>query len=32
MIQTAPEGAQRFAIKMDEHTALSGQFGRGLRQ
>ncbi len=28
MIQTAPEGAPRFAIKMDEHTALSGQFAR----
>ncbi len=28
MIQTAPEGAPRFAIKMDEHTALAGQFAR----
>lgn len=28
MIQTAPEGAWRFAIKMDEHTALAGQFAR----
>lgn len=28
MIQTAPEGARRFAIKMDEHTALAGQFAR----
>jgi hypothetical protein len=28
MIQTAPEGAPRFAMKMDEHTGLSGQFAR----
>lgn len=28
MIQTAPEGAPRFAIKMDEHTALAGEFAR----
>lgn len=26
MIQTAPQDAPRFAIKMDEHTALAGQF------
>jgi hypothetical protein len=26
MIQTAPQGAPRFAIKMDEHTALAGEF------
>jgi len=28
IIQTAPEGAPRLAISMDEHTALSGQFAR----
>ncbi len=28
MIQTAPEGAPRFAILMDEHTALAAQFAR----
>ena len=28
MIQTAAEGAPRFAIRMDEHTALAGQFAR----
>ena len=26
IIQTAPEGQPRFAIKMDEHSTLSGQF------
>src|SRR5438067_585994 len=29
IIQTAPEGAPRLAITMDEHTALAGQFARG---
>lgn len=28
MIQTAAEGAPRLAIRMDEHTALAGQFAR----
>ena len=28
IIQTAPEGAPRFALKMDEHTALADQFAR----
>jgi hypothetical protein len=28
MIQTAPEGSPRFAILMDEHTALAAQFAR----
>ncbi|HYY61777.1 MAG TPA: DUF3891 family protein, partial [Burkholderiales bacterium] len=28
IIQTAPPGASRFAITMDEHTALAGQFAR----
>jgi hypothetical protein len=28
IIQTAPEGAPRLAITMDEHTALAGQFAR----
>jgi len=28
MIQTAPDGAPRFAILMDEHTALAAQFAR----
>src|SRR4051812_40690745 len=28
IIQTAPEGAPRFAITMDEHTALAGQFAQ----
>jgi hypothetical protein len=28
IIQTTPEGAPHFAIKMDEHTALAGQFAR----
>jgi hypothetical protein len=28
MIQTATEGAPRFAIRMDEHTELAGQFAR----
>ena len=28
MIQTAPEGAPRFAMLMDEHTALAAQFAR----
>ena len=28
IIQTAPEGAPRFAITMDEHTALAGSFAR----
>lgn len=28
IIQTAPEGAARLAITMDEHTALAGQFAR----
>src|SRR5438067_2696013 len=29
IIQSAPEGAPRLAITMDEHTALAGQFARG---
>src|SRR5256885_460313 len=28
IIQTAPEGAPRLVITMDEHTALAGQFAR----
>jgi hypothetical protein len=28
MIQTAPQAAPRFAIPMDEHTGLAGQFAR----
>jgi hypothetical protein len=28
MIQTAAKGAPRFAIRMDEHTALAGQFAK----
>jgi hypothetical protein len=28
IIQTAPEGAPRLAITMDEHTALAGSFAR----
>jgi hypothetical protein len=28
IIQTAPQGRPRFAIKMDEHSALSGEFAR----